>query len=117
MVFIKPHLARNWKYLSDPVLLADIDLRNIKQLVVENSIPVTGRASGLLNGFLEYFELDLGPTTRLTTHPGSADETCHWRTPVWVFASPLVLDKGQRFRVTYEYRTSEEKFKLRVSRP
>ena len=67
--FINPFLAREWKTLSEPILLAEVDLRDIENLVIDNKRDVVANASGQIDGLLEYFELGLGPTTRLSTHP------------------------------------------------
>ena len=49
---INPPLARDWKTLSEPALLADIDLRKIDQLAIDNTVAVTAEISGQLDGIL-----------------------------------------------------------------
>jgi hypothetical protein len=73
--FIKPHKARSWMALSEPVLLADVDLNKADQLMIDNSVAATAYTSRRLDGLLAYFELGLGPTTRLSIPPARVDET------------------------------------------
>lgn len=114
--FINPFLARDWKALSAPVVLADIDLKNIKDLTTNNIITVTTKASGRLDGILEYFELEVCPTKQFLIHPSKADETNHWLSPVWILPEPLNLQTGDRFEMTYQYRVTEDQFRVSVIR-
>ncbi len=91
--FIKPHKARSWMALSEPVLLADVDLNKADQLMIDKSVAATACTSGRLDGLLVYFELGLGPTTHLSIHPARVDENCSWRSLVWVL-QPLTLEAG-----------------------
>jgi predicted RNA methylase len=112
---IRPPLARDWGILSEPILLADVDLREVKQLYIDNSVAVTVHTSGRLDGILEYFELELGPTTRFSTHPAQTDIDSVRRNPIWVFVDPLYLNAGDQFIVTYNYRVTEDKIRVKVS--
>jgi len=114
--FINPFLVRDWKALSAPIVLADIDLKNIKDLTINNTITVTANTSGQLDGILEFFELEVCPTKQFSTHPSKADETNHWLSPVWILTEPLNLQTGDRFVVTYQYRITEDQFKVSVVR-
>ena len=114
--FINPSLASDWKTLNEPVLLADVDFKNVSQLTIDNTISVTANVSGQLNGVLIYFELELGPATQLSTHPGKTDKDCSWHSPVWILNDPLILQTGERFIVTYKYRVKEDQFRLSVGR-
>jgi len=114
--YINPSLASDWKTLCKPVLLADVDFKDGSQLMIDNTISVTANASGQLDGLLVYFELELGPTMRLSTHPAQADKDCSWRSPVWILTDPLNLLTGHRFTVTYNYRVTEDQFRVSVAR-
>lgn len=107
--FINSFLAKDWKTLSEPVLLAEVDFRDIGKLFIDNTAMITANASGQLDGILEYFELELGPTTRFSTHPIQVDASNHWRNPVWVIVDPLPLKAGDQFTVTYQYRNTEKR--------
>jgi len=114
--FINPFLVRDWKALSAPVVLADIDLKDIKDLTMNNTIIVTANASGQLDGILEYFELEVCPTKQFSTHPSKADATNHWLSPVWILTDPILLQTGDQFTVTYQYRKTEDRTQVSVSR-
>ncbi|MEW6375360.1 MAG: 50S ribosomal protein L11 methyltransferase, partial [Thermodesulfobacteriota bacterium] len=114
--FINSFSARDWKILSEPILLASIDLKNVSQLTIDNTITATTNALGQLNGLFEYFELELGLKTRLSTHPSHVNADNHWRSPVWVFIEPLSLNTGDQFAVTYRYRVTEDKVRVSVAR-
>ena len=113
--FIKPYKARSWITLSEPVLLADVDLSKADSFIINNAVRAIARTSGKLDGLLVYFELELGPTTRLTIDPARVDKTCNWRTLVWVL-QPLTLEVGDLFEVSYRYRAGGATHELRVSR-
>lgn len=114
--FINSFVARDWKTLSEPTLLAEINLKDFNKMVIDNMATVTSNASGQLNGLLEYFELELSPTTSISTHPAKVDINNHWRSPVWVLNPPLLVDTGDQFTVTYQYRQTEDRTKVSVSR-
>jgi type I protein arginine methyltransferase len=103
--FINPYLMRDWKTLSAPVLLAEIDFRTWRRPWIRTTKTVTATAAGQLNGVLVYFDLQVGATTFLSTHPGVVDETNHWHSPLRVFAEPIVLRSRERFELTYWYRS------------
>ena len=114
--FINPFLASDWKILSEPVLLADVDLKDVRQLSINNTTTGNANVSGQLDGLLEYFELELSPTTYFSTHPAKVDKDNHWRSPIWVFVEPLLLNIGDQFEVTYRYRITEDKISVIVLR-
>jgi hypothetical protein len=111
---IKPQVASRWEALSEPILLADIDLKDNRRSWINNTITVAANASGQLDGLLVYFELTLGPTTRLSTHPVQADRDNSWFSMVYVLGAPLSLQTGDRFDVTYKY--SQGETRINVSR-
>ncbi|MGH8059223.1 MAG: hypothetical protein ACREOH_18645 [Candidatus Entotheonellia bacterium] len=51
---------------------------------------------------LVYFDLTLGPTTMLSTHPAQADASNHWRSPVFLFGEPWCVQPGDRFVLQYQ---------------
>jgi hypothetical protein len=92
-----------------------VDLVNIGDLVIDNKRIGVANASGQINALLEYFELELGPATRLSTHPRHVEESNHWLSPVWVFGDPLILNTGDRFEVRYQYRMTEDLSRVTVT--
>jgi hypothetical protein len=105
---IKPHKARGWRILGDPVPLAEIDFRTTTGLAIDTTVRSAAACQGRMSGLVTYFELELGPTARLSTHPGLADESNHWLSPVWVLPQELDLYPGDEMAVSYRYRSGEE---------
>jgi Ribosomal protein L11 methyltransferase (PrmA) len=113
--FVRPHKAKSWTAFSEPILLAEVNLKEVERYLIDNSTNVTASCPGELNGLLVYFELDVSPTTRLSTHPEHADANCSWRSMVWVL-DPLKLRVGDRFRVSYRYGATETSHSVAVTR-
>lgn len=112
---IRPQQANDWKVLGEPILLTDIDLGGFSYPVsFDDTRTFVAQAAGDLDGFLMYFELELGPSTRLSTHPAQADSNNHWRSPVWVLDHSMPLQDGDRLQVTCKYRS--ENYRLAVAR-
>jgi hypothetical protein len=114
--YINPSLARDWVSICEPVQLAVVDLKDMSQLSVDNTLTVTADTSGRLDGVLVYFEIELGPTTWLSTHPVQATKDCSWSSPVRILTEPLNLQTGDRLAVTYQYRITGDQFKVSVVR-
>jgi len=107
-VVVKPQVARRWSALSGPIVLAEVDFQAMSDLVIDNSVTVAASAPGRLNGVLVYFELELGPTTVLSTAPAQASRDNHWLSGVWLVKEPLSLKVRDRFAVSYRYRTAND---------
>lgn len=103
--FIESEQARGWKTISEPILMAEIDLREVERPTIDHSVTVAANTSGQLNGLLVYSELKLGPVTRLSTHPAQVGKDNHWRNKVWVI-DPLRLRPRDQFKVAYSYRAT-----------
>ena len=103
--YVRPQRANDWEILSEPILLAELDLEKFKYPIsLDDTTIVTANRAGKLNGLLMYFELELGPTTRLSMHPAQADRDNHWGCPVWVVNDPLPLRIGDQFEVIHKFR-------------
>ena len=93
--------ASPWKLrgrgLAAPVLMATADLHagEITTVTADSSFVAT--ASGQVHGLLLYFDLELAPGVRLSTHPDRVEGNCHWRFPLWVLPKSLVLKSGDRY--------------------
>ena len=98
---LKPHLAKNWETLSEPTMLAEVDLQLVSGWAIDTTTTATARADGRLDGILVYFELELSPTNILSTAPTQASEDCHWRSFVWLLAPSRNLQAGELFTVSY----------------
>jgi hypothetical protein len=99
--FVNSYETRDWPALAEPVVLADIDLRSwwLPRIVTRNV--VTASASGVVNGFVIYFELETGRRVFFTTRPDDVAEENHWHSPVQIFARPLRVRAGDRLEVIY----------------
>ena len=113
---IKPQKAKDWITIADPILLADIDFKTVKQSMVDHTVQAIANTSGDLNGLLIYFELELGPNTHLSNHPAIADKDNHWHSLVWISTQSLLLQKGDGFQVTYRYRVPGTQNKVLITR-
>ena len=60
---INTYNARDWEYLSDPILVADIDLKTARRANRDHAT-VAMTHTGLLNGILVYFERVRSPEMR-----------------------------------------------------
>jgi hypothetical protein len=116
VLYQRPHKVRAWKTLKDPVELARLDFATAESAAVEATVVTTASAAGELNGLLVYFDADLSPGARISTHPAAADEHCCWRVPVWILPRPLVTQPGDRLEITYRHRAPGGRGRVTVSR-
>lgn len=93
--------ARTWPRLSEPILLADVDLSQNQDISIDRTIHATAATSGELNALLVYFEADLGSTT-LSTHPEQSDDGNNWASPVHLLRTPRSLAAGDPFSIRYQ---------------
>jgi len=105
---VRPARARRWKAFSDPVLVAEVELAAVRDVAVDATAEMTARAAGRINGLLVFFELQVSPSVLLSIHPQQADRDSSWRCPVWMLPEPLRASSGDRFAVSYAYRTWPE---------
>jgi hypothetical protein len=100
---INPYAMRDWKTLSDPVLLVDMDFRTWRGRWIHQTVTGTAQTAGPLNGLIVYFELLVGQTSFLTTHPALVNQDNVWLTPVYGVPYSMSLQPGEQFDVTYRY--------------
>ena len=112
--YFAPSSMRDWKRLSAPILLADIDFSLCKETQIGSTATITIDASGELSGLLVYFELKITPTRSLTTHPALVDTESHWWNPVQVLVDPLSLRAGDQLEITYKYTAVENTTRYHV---
>lgn len=101
--------------LADPVLVAAADLRTEKISAITADRRFVATASGRLNGVTIYSDLDLAPGVRLSTHPDRVDRTCSWGASVWPLPDPLMLEPGDRFRLTFHHGMKDQPDGVRVA--
>ena len=100
-------LVRGWSRLGAPALLTQVDLGQFTDIEVHETADLLMTDAGSLDGLLVYFELDLGPTATLGVGPDDVDAGSHWRYPVWLVAPALTVAPGDRFTVSYQYRSRD----------
>ena len=101
--FVWPHKTREWELLSEPIVLADLDLGSDDMPRVRTSNTLSAVAGSALNGLLVYFELEIAPDLWLSTHPRDADEHCSWRNMAWILPEDTTTASSRSFAVTYAY--------------
>lgn len=74
--FVNPKKLRGCA-LTDPVLVAAVDLDTAGSSTVAADRLFAAPSSGRLNGVLIYFELELAPGCLVSTHPDKVERTCH----------------------------------------
>jgi type I protein arginine methyltransferase len=116
LMHINSHKAVAWKILSEPIKLAEIDFSSFDETIIEQQITTKATQSGLLNGLLIFFELELGSKI-LTTHPRHAAESNHWLNPVWLFENARVVRMGDEFTIRYNYNVGGEQNEVRLLTP
>jgi ubiquinone/menaquinone biosynthesis C-methylase UbiE len=112
---INSYIAQSWLSLSDPILLKEIDLKTSYLHLssdIQSSHQVCVQRSGLLAGILVYFELELGPTTHLSTHPQKTTSRNHWNSRVWIPGTPVPLQKSDVIELKYSYTKTGSTFEL-----
>ncbi|NJL81975.1 MAG: hypothetical protein HC890_01470 [Chloroflexaceae bacterium] len=114
--YLPPHRTQTWPVLSDPILLAKIDLNQAERYLNCTSTAFA-TTSGHLDAILIYFELQLSPTVSLSTRPGQASSDCSWRCPLWLLGHSLFLQAQESFQVTYRYGIGRQGNLVQVSRP
>lgn len=99
---IRPQDAKVWNRMHAPLRLANVDLHQDRDQRLDSSESIRARTSGLLNGLLIYFEVQLSPQIRLSTHPDNASSENHWYSPVWGVIPTIDVQIGDEITVKYE---------------
>jgi protein arginine N-methyltransferase 1 len=102
-IFVQPHIPRDWIQVSEPVLIAEIDLASghFPRVECESQVVATRRET--INGVMTYFDLGLSPAVELSTNPNRVDEASSWRLPVWLVSKPLAVEPGDALTLRYAY--------------
>ncbi|MEO8591931.1 MAG: 50S ribosomal protein L11 methyltransferase [Candidatus Solibacter sp.] len=95
--------ARQWRQLSGPIPLVDLDLRCHASAAVVSTVAASATSQGVANGLMMFFDLRVNSSVSLSTGPGSASEDSHWLNQVEILPAPLRVQPGDRIEVTYRY--------------
>lgn len=102
-LFASTYETRNWPRLSEPVLLAELDLRSSHYEKIKASAEVRASRSGELNGIVVFFETRLSPSVHFSIHPSEASPRNSWASKVWIAGQPVPLTAGDTFDLTYTF--------------
>ena len=95
--------ASQWRRLSDPIRLLDVDLGRHAAGAVQSTVSAPATSSGVVNGLAIFFELHVSSTVRLSTDPSRASGHSNWRNPVEILPLALNVQPGDLIEVTYRY--------------
>lgn len=107
-IFQRPHTARDWVRVSEPVLVAEINLASRHPPRVEQEMRVVATRRATIHGLVSYFDLRLSSGVELSTDPSHVDEGSSWRLPVWLLPDPLEVEAGDALTLRYRYPSSSE---------
>jgi SAM-dependent methyltransferase len=102
-LYVRTATARDWPRLSEPLLLADLDLSGVCDTRVETEAVGTSCHDGTAHGVLLHFRLHLTDDVTLSTDPASADDTNSWRHALYL-GPPRTVRAGDPIRIRYRYR-------------
>ena len=103
LAWITPQETRDWRALGEETLLVEVELGRIEAPSFDRRVTVPIDRPGLLGGVLIFFELELAPGIVLSTSPTEASATNHWRSPLWLDATPQPVVPGQQLTLRYHY--------------
>jgi len=95
--------AREWPALSEPILLAELDLATVEAPRVDVVASGTATAAGEANAAIGFFEAQLSPGVVLSTNPALEPAVTSWGVPVWLLPTPVALSEGQEVTLEYAY--------------
>ncbi len=104
--------TREWPRLSEPVLLAELDLKLAHHQEVESSAEVRVTRSGELDGIVVFFETRLSESVELSIHPSRATPENSWGSKIWLPGQPVALEAGDTFGLTYAYGDRGSSFEI-----
>jgi 16S rRNA G966 N2-methylase RsmD len=116
VMLLDPETASNLAPLSDPVVVADLDLTAFQAVQVEGDATIPVQTRGALNGVLLYFDIALTPSLSISTDPTGSTLESSWRTPVWYYNEPLTVREGDEVRVAFRYRVPGQPNGVSVSK-
>jgi protein arginine N-methyltransferase 1 len=100
---IRPHKTQEWPRLSEPVLLADLDLHDLADPVFDHTLTTQATHSGLLNGVMLYPDVQLSQGQVLSRHPDAVDISNHWQNIIWALHTPFPVQAGDSFSIRFQF--------------
>ena len=112
-LFTNTYKTREWPRISEPVLLAELDLKSADHRPVETVAQVPVIRSGELGGIIVFFEARLNGSVRLSIDPSKAARENSWASKIWIAGKPVALEEGDTFSLTYTYGDRGSSFEIR----
>ena len=101
--FVNPRRMRNWRSLSEPVVLADMDFMTWDRPWIRTRKTSVATSQGRLDGVVVFFELMAGQRPFLSTRPATVKKDNHWLSPLYIFDEAETVRPGEPLTVSYEY--------------
>jgi SAM-dependent methyltransferase len=101
--FVNPRRMRNWKSLSEPVVLAEMDFMTWDRPWIQARETLVATSRGRLDGVVVYFELMAGREPFLSTRPATVKKDNHWLSPLYIFDEAETVRPGEPLTISYEY--------------
>ncbi len=111
-LFANTYKTRDWPRLSEPVLLAELDLQLANHQEVETAAVVPVTESGELNGIIVFFETWLSRSIHFSIHPSKATPENSWASKIWIAGKPVALEAGGTFNLSYSYGDTGSSFEI-----
>ncbi len=100
---VKPVDFASWQLVSEPVRLVSADLTAIEHTSIEARERLVATRECAHVGVATYFEAELSETARLSTAPGGAHTSNHWKYRVYVSGTRKHVAKGEHVEICYEH--------------
>lgn len=94
---------RDWKRLTAPLVVADLDLLAPHPDVLEWHGTVRTVEGGRISGVLVFFDARLADSVQLSLHPDDATPTNSWGNLLYLLASPVDVAAGDEVEVHYRF--------------
>jgi SAM-dependent methyltransferase len=101
--FVNPRRMRNWRSLSEPVVLAEMDFTTWDRPWIRTRRTSVATSRGRLDGVVVYFELMAGQRPFLSTRPATVKKDNHWLSPLYIFDEAETVRPGEPLTVSFEY--------------
>lgn len=114
LVQVPSHKAAAWKQLAEPTPVARIDFGHGQKESLRFETTVEVRESGLADGILAYFDLDLAPGVQVTTRPRADYRPNSWATTIWAVSPPIEVKAGDVLGLRYSLNREEARSRFEL---
>lgn len=107
LVQVEAQSTAAWPTLAPSIQLASVDLASFTSSDLTSTVPFEIATGGKFDGFLVYFDLEVGAGEQLSTCPARVTSDCHWLHPVWLLPLAFEVEPGHRFQATFSNALSD----------